>query len=154
MDNILVYTEYLSQPYVNVVCWVLEQLRKYSLFANLQKYHFHQDEMRFLEFVVFAQGINIEEERIEAVKVWLEPKSIKDIQVFLGFANFYRCFIQGFSKIAASLTSMLKTIPITGARVPPKAVNDSIFLTPEAKLAFSRLRQVFIKAPIFSIILI
>ena len=43
------------------------------------------------------------------VKEWLEPKSVWDIQVFLGFANFYRRFIQGFSKIAAPLTSMLKT---------------------------------------------
>lgn len=51
----------------------------------------------------------MEEERIEAVKAWPEQKSISDIQVFLGFANFYRRFIQGFSKIAAPLTSMLKT---------------------------------------------
>ena len=47
---------------------------------------------------------------MEVVKNWLEPKSICDIQVFLGFANFYRRFIQGFSRIAAPLTSMLKTI--------------------------------------------
>ena len=82
----------------------------------------------------------MEEERIEAVKAWPEPKSIRDIQVFLGFANFYRRFIQGFSKIAAPLTSMLKTTPTAGAGAPPKAVDDSTFLTPEAKLAFSRLR--------------
>ena len=42
------------------------------------------------------------------MKNWLEPKSVHDIQVFLGFANFYYCFIQGFSRIAAPLTLMLK----------------------------------------------
>ena len=47
--------------------------------------------------------------KIELVKEWPEPKSVRDIQVFLGFANFYWQFIQGFSKIAAPLTSMLKT---------------------------------------------
>ena len=51
----------------------------------------------------------MEAERIEVVKEWPEPKSVRDIQVFLGFANFYRQFIQGFSKIAAPFTSMLKT---------------------------------------------
>ena len=51
----------------------------------------------------------MEAERIEVVKDWPEPKSVRDIQVFLGFANFYRQFIQSFSKIAAPLTSILKT---------------------------------------------
>ena len=55
----------------------------------------------------------MEEKRIEAVKAWPEPQSIWDIQVFLGFANFYRWFIKGFSKIAAPFTSILKTIPPT-----------------------------------------
>ena len=51
----------------------------------------------------------MEDERIEVVKNWPEPTSVRDIQVFIGFANFYRRFIQGFSRIAAPLTSMLKT---------------------------------------------
>ena len=52
----------------------------------------------------------MEAKRIELVKDWLEPKSVCNIQVFLGFANFYQQFIQGFSRIAALLTSMLKMI--------------------------------------------
>ena len=51
----------------------------------------------------------MEVKRREVVKEWLEPKLVRDIQVFLGFANFYWQFIQGFNKIAAPLTSMLKT---------------------------------------------
>ena len=92
----------------------------------------------------------MEEERIEAVKTWYESKSIKDIQVFLGFANFYRRFIQKFSKIASPLTLMLKTTTssLTDARRTSKAPSNSNFLTPEAKLAFSRLRQAFTKASI------
>ena len=82
LDDILVYTKDPSQPHVNAVHCVLEQLRKYSLFTNLKKCRFYQDEMRFLEFVVSAQGINIEEEKIEVVKAWPKPKSIRDIWVF------------------------------------------------------------------------
>ena len=54
----------------------------------------------------------MEEERIDAVKAWPEPKLVRDIQVFIEFANFYRRFIQGYSKIAASLTLILKTSPL------------------------------------------
>ena len=41
MDNILIYTKNLSQPHVEAVHWVLDQLRKYLLFTNLKKCHFH-----------------------------------------------------------------------------------------------------------------
>ena len=71
--DIVVYTEDPGQPHVDVVHWVLEQLRKHGFYANLKKYRFYQDEVWFLGFVVSAQGIKIEEEKIEAVKTWAEP---------------------------------------------------------------------------------
>ena len=109
LDDILIYTKDLGQSHVEAVCSVLDQLRKYSLFANLKKCHFHQDEVCFLGYVVSSKGINMEVEQIEVVKKWPELKSVKDIQVFLGFSNFYWQFIQSFSRIAAPLTSMIKT---------------------------------------------
>ena len=51
----------------------------------------------------------MEDERIEAIRSWPKPKLVQDIQVFLGFANFYHCFIWGFSKIAEPLILMLRT---------------------------------------------
>ena len=206
LDDILIYTEDPGQPYVDAVCWVLEQFRKHGLFANLKKCRFHQEEVRLLGFVVSSQGIRMEEERIEEVKALAEPKSVRDIQVFLGFANFYRRFIKGFSKIAAPLTSMLRTtaaspegpqettgkvrkeatgktreetgnkvkggrIKIGGVKLvkgkksknsamaktlkfgkatlsPGTAPEARLFLTPEARLAFTRLRQAFTEATI------
>ena len=71
--------------------------------------------------------ISMEAERIEVVKNWPEPKSVRDIQVFLGFANFYQQFIQGFSRIVTPLTSMLKTI-----NEPAPSKNDG------SKSTFSR----------------
>ena len=50
----------------------------------------------------------MEEEKINVVKAWPELKSVQDIQVFIRFAYFYWCFIQGSSKIAAPLTLTLK----------------------------------------------
>ncbi len=109
LDDVLVFTKDSGQPHMDTVQWVLEQLRKHSFYANLKKCRFHQDEVWFLGFVVSAKGIKIEEERIEAVKAWAEPKSVRDIQVFLGFTNFYRRFIKDFSKITAPFISVVKT---------------------------------------------
>ncbi len=65
--------------------------------------------MRFLDYIVSHQGIRIEEEQIKAICDWPELQSVRDIQVFLEFANFYRKFIQGFSRLAGLLTFILKT---------------------------------------------
>ena len=109
LDDIFIYTEDQGQGHVEAVWLVLDFLRKNGLFTNLKKCRFHKDEVRFLGYIVSSQNIQIEDERIEVVKNWPEPKSVRDIQVFIGFANFYQRFIRGFSRIAAPLTSMLKT---------------------------------------------
>ena len=182
--------------------WILDQLRKFLLYANLKKCWFYQEEVWFLGYIVSLRDICIEDERIKAVEQWPEPKSVRDIQVFLGFANFYQRLIQGFSCIAVSLTSMLKTTRNTGSAAnlketkgknggnsvvgdgmvgggkatnstkrknqakitkfkilvkskghdfPPNFRNrkaETGFLTPEARLVFTQLRQVFVKTPI------
>ena len=68
LDNILIYTNDDNDGYVAVVQWVLEQLRKFSLFLNLKKYRFHQEEVRFLGYIMFSKGICMEDKKIEAVK--------------------------------------------------------------------------------------
>ena len=88
--------------------WILEILRKKGLFVNLKKCRFYKNEVRFLGYVVLGQGIQMEDEKIEAVRNWSEPKSVRDIQVFIGFAYFYWRFIQDYCMIASPLTSMLK----------------------------------------------
>ena len=110
---------------MEAVWWVLKELWKHGLFANLKKCHFHQKEVRFLGYIVSSQRICIKKKRIDAVKAWPEPKSVRDIQVFIGFANFYQCFIQGFSKIAARLTSMLKMSSQLADALPATAVDNS-----------------------------
>ena len=109
LDDIFIYTKDQCKSHVQAVRWVLNQLRKFSLYANPKKCQFHQKDDQFLGYIVSLQGICMEDERIRAVKQWPEPKSVKDIQVFLEFANFYWRFIKGLNCIAALLTSMLKT---------------------------------------------
>ncbi len=79
LDNILIYTEDSRQPHVEAMRWVLEQLQKYGLYANLKKCQFYENKVRFLGFVVSAQDIRMEEEKIEAVRNWPEPQSVRYI---------------------------------------------------------------------------
>ena len=76
LDDILIYTEDDGDGHVAAVRWVLEQLRKFSLYANLKKCRFHQDKIWFLGYVVSSKGIRMEDERIEAVKQWPKPQSV------------------------------------------------------------------------------
>ena len=115
LDDILIYTEDAGQAHFDAIRWVLNKLRKHGLFATLKKRRFHKDEIQFLGYVMSAQRVRMEEEQIKPVKNWLEPKSMRNIQVFFGFVNFYWRFIQSFSKIAGLLTSMLKTGSATRA---------------------------------------
>lgn len=57
-------------------------------------------------FIILAQGIKMDKEKIVVVKTWPELQLVRDIQVFLDFANFYRKFIKNFSRIAVPLISM------------------------------------------------
>ncbi len=107
LNDILIYTKDSDQPHMDVVRWVLRQLQKHDLYANLKKCWFHKDEVQFLGFIVLVQGIRMEDKRIKAIRDWPEPQSVRDIQMFLGFTNFYKRFIKNFSRIAALLTSML-----------------------------------------------
>ena len=68
LDDILIYIEDLSQPYIKVTCWILDQFRKYFLFANLKKYWFYQDKIYFLRYIVSSKKINIKAKKIEVVK--------------------------------------------------------------------------------------
>ena len=68
----------------------------------------------------------MEDEKIRVVKQLLEPKLVRDIQVFFGFTNFYWQFIQGFSCIAPLLTSMLKTIKNTGYAANHKEIKGKV----------------------------
>ena len=79
LDDIFIYNKDPGQAHVNAVQWVLKDLRKNSLFANLKKCHFHKDKVCFLGYVVSVQEVQMEEEKIEVVKNWPKPKSIHDI---------------------------------------------------------------------------
>jgi hypothetical protein len=83
-------------------------------------------------------------EKVRTIKNWAPPRSVKHVQQFLGFANFYRRFIEGFSKVARPLTEPTKKDK--NAKNAKK--NANFVLTDECQQAFDRLKVLFTEAPI------
>jgi len=84
----------------------LKIVEKHNLYFKKSKYNFNIEEIPILGVIVGKGQVKIEQEKIKAVKEWKMPMKVKDIESFLGFANFYRKFIQNFSHIAKPLNKL------------------------------------------------
>jgi hypothetical protein len=73
-----------------------------------KKTEFHKTEVKFLGYIVSREGLKMDQKKIKAVTSWPKLGTVREVQAFLGFANFYRQFIKDYSKIAAPLTELTK----------------------------------------------
>ena len=71
---------------------VLKRLEKNDLFVKPEKYKWKVREVEFLGVVIGPKGVEIQKEKVEEVLNWLAPRNIKEVQKFLGLANYYRRF--------------------------------------------------------------
>jgi hypothetical protein len=63
--------------------------------------------VEFLGFIVTPEGVVMDPDRVRTITEWLEPEGYKDIQVFLGFANFYWRFIFNYSSIVRPMVDYM-----------------------------------------------
>jgi hypothetical protein len=89
---------------------VLEKLKSAGLQANIKKSEFFVIKTKFLEYIISTEGIAVDPDKISAVMKWERPTRIKELQSFLGFCNFYRLFIEDFSRVAKLLYRLIAAI--------------------------------------------
>jgi hypothetical protein len=124
LDDILIYSDTLEEHYDHVRS-VLQRLKDADLQVKLEKCQFHVQTVEFLGYVISPEGISMDPAKIEAIVSWPTPNSVRDIQVFIGFANFYRRFIKNFSRIAGPITRLLKKdVPFAWGEKTQEAFDD------------------------------
>ena len=134
LDDILIYSNDIMQHQSHVK-EVLKRLHKVELYTKAEKCKFHSDSVEYLDYVLSLSGLTMSDVKVKTIQEWPEPKKVKDIQSFLGFANFYKHFIFNYSDIVIPLTCLTRK-------------NTSWNFDDDCRMAFNTLKQVFISAPI------
>ncbi|GJP32390.1 hypothetical protein CLOM_g16984 [Closterium sp. NIES-68] len=114
---------------------VFEILRRERFYVKLSKSEFALEKVQFLGHMVSAQGVRVDPKKIEAVRTWKTPENVKELQQFLGFANYYNRFVPQYAKIAAPLTNLLKK-------------NTPYKWEPKHQEAVEQLKQALTSAPV------
>jgi hypothetical protein len=107
LDDILIFTSTLEE-HRTIVNEVLSRLKKHDLYLRPEKCEFEKTEIEYLGLVIREGEICMDPTKVEAVRNWPVPKTLRDVRGFIGFANFYRRFIKDFSKIARPLHDLTK----------------------------------------------
>jgi hypothetical protein len=136
LDDILIFTSDLEE-HCRITCKVLKHLQEHDLYLRPEKCEFKKTEVEYLSLIISEGRIRMDPAKVKAVKEWADPWNLCDVHAFLGFANFYCCFIAGFVKIAHPLNNLTKKdVPWHWTFVE--------------RHAFQALKDVFISEPILA----
>ena len=107
IDDMMIATE-TEEGHDEIVEEVLRRLEENDLFVKPEKYVWKVREIGFLGVIIGEDGVRMEKEKVQGVIEWPVPRSIKDVQKFLGLANYYKQFVKDFAKIAKLLHEMMR----------------------------------------------
>ena len=112
----------------------------YILYAKESKCEFFRKEVKFLGYIVGAEGLKVDPAKVEAVQAWPVPNSVTEVRSFLGFVGFYRKFINNHSKIVAPMSDLTKT-------------KDGVKFTwtAEAQESFEQMKAALCAAPVLTL---
>jgi len=133
LDDILIYSKTMKE-HVEHVKEVLRRLDKAGLQVDIAKCEFHTKKTRYLGLIITPGGIEMDPAKVRAVQEWLPPATKRQLQRFLGFANFYRRFIKGFSGLTKPLHDLTKK-------------TTTFDWSAECQTAFEELKAAFSSAP-------
>ncbi|QRW17561.1 Retrotransposable element Tf2 protein [Rhizoctonia solani] len=107
LDDILIYSKN-NTSHAKYVHKVLRCLMENQLFCKASKCTFHVTSVEYLGIIVLDEGFSLDKLKVQAVQEWPTPTKVKEVQSFLGFANFLCCFVANFSHIARLLHNLVK----------------------------------------------
>jgi len=141
IDDILVFSRTAAE-HARQLRQVLQVLREHQLTCKLAKCEFNRPELRFLGHIVGRNGVAVDSKKIAVIEKWPTPANLKELQSFLGLANYFRRFVPHYSTIAAPLTAL------TGKRGAESAWKE---WEPSEHQAFAELKRVLTTAPVLAI---
>jgi hypothetical protein len=98
IDDIFIFSKNIAN-HERHVCTILEKLQEVGFYAKLEKCEFRQTEVEFLGYIISGNGIHMDLHKVQTIVDWATLTFVRDVQCFLGFANFYRRFIAHYSTI-------------------------------------------------------
>jgi len=107
LDDILLFHDTLADLY-KLTYKVLSRLPKYDLYLKPEKCSFDQTTIEYLGVIISEGSICMDPAKLQGITKWPRPTTVKQIQSFLGFCNFYQQFIHDYSKIAHPLFQLTK----------------------------------------------
>ncbi|XP_055017481.1 LOW QUALITY PROTEIN: uncharacterized protein LOC129411251 [Boleophthalmus pectinirostris] len=113
LDDVIVFSQTLEEHEARLMK-VLNCLKSYGLKLSPEKCQFFKSSMKYLGHVVDAQGVHTDPDKVSALKDWPCPANREELKRFLGFAGYYRRFVEGYSKIARPLNTL------TAGYYPPR----------------------------------
>lgn len=108
VDDILVFTTGSLEQHVKDVQAVFERLATTTFKTAPEKCEFHKKSVKFLGFIIGTDGVRIDPEKTRSIEEWPTPRTVKEIQSFLGLANYNRKFIPDYSRVAIPLTKLTR----------------------------------------------
>lgn len=102
LDDIVVFSSSVKQHLERLEV-VLGRLKQEGLKAKLSKCAFFQRDVLYLGHVISDQGVSTDPRKVEVVAKWQPPTTVSQLRSFLGFARYYRRFVEGFAKLAAGI---------------------------------------------------
>jgi hypothetical protein len=134
MDDILIYTKDLEE-HRKVTEEVLKILKDNDLYLKLEKCEFEQTKIKYLGLIISENHVEMDKVKVQGVLDWPTPQKVKDVQAFLGFANFYPQFVENFSEAAHPLMQLTRK-------------DLEWEWTNEAEEAFNKIKRRFTTAPV------
>ncbi len=152
LDDLIIFSDTLEQ-HEDRLMKVLQRISAFGLKLAPSKCKFFQTSVKYLGHVISAQGIHPDPDKISAIKEWPIPKTVRDLRGFLGFAGYYRRFVEGYSRIVKPLNALLQGEFSTrqsssSHRVKGKAQSLSGKWDDECQVAFDAIIQKLITAPV------